>query len=86
MFNKSNFHFNVNIFPTKIGCYFKGIVQSKIKIISLITHTRRSKPLRASFIFGTQFKICLDEIRELSDPPIDRNATAMVLLTQELAF
>ncbi len=37
----------------------KGIVHQKKKILSLITHPHYSKPVRPSFIFGTQIKILL---------------------------
>ncbi len=38
--------------------WLKGLVHPKMKILSLITH-RHVKPVRLSFIFGTQIKIFL---------------------------
>ncbi len=49
----------------EVYCYFskvkiKGIVHTKIKILSLISHPHViPKPVRTSFIFGTQIKILL---------------------------
>jgi len=45
--------------------------------ISVINYSpsSHSNPVELSFIFGSQMKIFFDEIRELSDPSIDSNAT-----------
>ncbi len=46
----------------KVGCdlnlYIKGLLHTKMKILSLITYPQcRSIPVKALIVFGTQFKI-----------------------------
>ncbi len=54
---------------TKQFWSIKGLVQPKKKILSIITHPHVvRKPIRPWFIFRTQIKIFIDEIRELSEP------------------
>ncbi len=58
----------VTVFNPITPCHIKRTVHPKIEFLSLITSPH---VVQTSFIFGTQINIFLDEIFELSDPPID---------------
>ncbi len=49
----------------------KGLLHTKMKILSLITYPHVvPNPYKALFVFGTQFKIILDENQEACDCPL----------------
>ncbi len=65
-------HFSawLSTFEHNICILFKGILHPKMKMLSLITKPCRSKPVKALFVFRTQFKILWMKTRRLVTVPL----------------
>ncbi len=50
-------HCTLCILSSRLSCIVKGLLHPKMKMLSLITCHCRSKPVKVSFVFGTQIKI-----------------------------